>query len=603
MIKERKDIPAKYKWDLSAIYRTEADFLKEYEEAEARIGAFSAYEESMLSSAKALFDTFTEYYALCDLLGKLWQYASLNFCVDMADTAAKARETRVRRLYVLFGEAACFLTPRMQTLAPEVAERWYDEYPPLAVFRRTVADYLRFRPHALDGDGEKLLSQMGDALGSHAGIYTLLTDSDMRFGKIRGEDGKMTELSDTGYPLFVKSHDRRVRRAAFRRLYAGYKQFGGTIAALYEARVKEACARARIRKYPDSITASTDRDEVTPVIYNNLIDTVHRALPALYDYYALKREILGLGSLHLYDVYTPLVGTYERDYTYEEAVEIVLDTVRVFGEDYTKVLEAGLKTRGWADVFPNRGKRGGAFSSSNAMTEPYILLNFNGKMGDVSTLAHEAGHSMHSYLSAKSNPSHLAHPTIFVAEVASTVNELLLAHKHLAESENDEEKLSILNDLMETYKGTLFRQTMFAEFERDMHAMCERGEPLTEESISQHYLALNRLYFGEGVVCDEEIAYEWTRIPHFYNCFYVYKYATCISAASAIVKRIETEGAAYVEKYLAFLSAGDSVSPLESLRLAEIDMASPAVVESAAEDFAATLAEFKEIYNRKKANA
>ena len=599
-MKDRKDIPAKYKWDLSVIYQTETEFFKEYEEVEARIRAFAAYEESMLSSGKALYDTFTEYYAICDLLGKLWQYASLQFCVDMGDTAAKAKETRVRRLYVLLGESACFLTPRMQTLSPEQAEAWYTEYPPLATFRRKVEDYLRFRPHALDGDREKLLSQMGDALGSHSGIYTLLTDSDMRFGKIRGEDGKLTELSDTGYPLFVKSGDRRVRRAAFHRLYAGYKQFGGTISALYEARVKEACARARIRKYPDSITASTDCDEVTPDIYNNLIDTVHRALPVLYDYFALKREILGLGSLHLYDVYTPLVGSYERDYTYEEAVEIVLDTVRVFGDSYVDVLKEGLKERGWVDVYPNRGKRGGAFSVSSTMTEPYILMNFNGKFNDVSTLAHEAGHSMHSHFAKTNNPSYYAHPTIFVAEVASTVNELLLAHKHLAESENDEEKLSILNGLMETYKGTLFRQTMFAEFERDMHAMCERGEPLTMESISSHYLALNRLYFGDGVVCDEDIAYEWMRIHHFYNCFYVYKYATCISAASAIVKRIEREGAAYVEKYLAFLSAADSLSPLESLRLAEIDMTSPAVVESAAEDFAATLAEFKAIYEKKK---
>ena len=600
MIKERRDIPACYKWDLSAIYASEEDFLAEYERVEARVRAFAAYEERMLTGAEALHATFTEYYAIDDLLGKLWQYASLNFSVDMSDSAAQARQSRVRRLYVLFGEIAWFMTPRMLTLDEATAEAWYREYPPLAVFRRTVEDYLRFRPHALGEEGEKLLSEMGDAMGTHGNIYGLLTDSDMRFGKIRGEDGKLTELSDTNYVLFIKSADRRVRRAAFCRLYAGYEQYANTIAAIYEGRVKEAVTRARLRRYPDSITASTDRDEVTPVIYNNLIDTVHRSLPVLYEYYEMKREILGLPKMHLYDAYTPLIGSYEREYTYEEAIDEVLATVKVFGDPYVDVLREGLRERGWADVYPSRGKRGGAFSSSSALTEPYILLNFNGKYNDVSTLAHEAGHSMHSYLSAKNNPSHIAHPTIFVAEVASTVNELLLAHRRLAESTCDEEKLSILNGLMETYKATLFRQTMFAEFERDMHAMYERGESLTRESISSHYLSLNRLYFGDGVVCDGEIAYEWARIPHFYNCFYVYKYATCISAASAIVKRIEREGEAYVQKYLAFLSAGDSMSPLESLRLAEVDMASPAVIEGAAEDFAALVSEFRALYQKAK---
>lgn len=600
MIKERKDIPAKYKWDLTAIYPTEADFLAEYDAVESRIRGFAAYEERMLTGARALYETLSERTAIRDLMGKLWQYASLSFLVDMSDTAAQAREARVRRLYVLFGEVAWFITPRMLTLDEGKAEAWFEEYPALAVFRRTVEDYLRFRPHALSEEGEKVLSEMGDALGTHSGIYDLLTDSDMRFGRIRGEDGKLTELSDTNYAIFMRSADRRVRRAAFHRLYACYEQYASTVAALYEGRIKEACTRARLRKYPDSITASTDGDEVTPEIYNNLIDTVHRSLPALYGYYELKREVLGLPKLHLYDVYTPLVGSYERSYTYEEAVDEVLRTVRVLGEDYTATLREGLTERGWVDVYPSRGKRGGAFSSSNAMTEPYILMNFNGKMGDVSTLAHEAGHSMHSLLSAKSNPSHLSHPTIFVAEVASTVNELLLAHRRLAESGSDGEKLAILNDLMETYKGSLFRQTMFAEFERDMHAMYERGEPLTKDSIAGRYYELNRLYFGDGVVCDGDIAYEWTRIPHFYSCFYVYKYATCVSAATAIVKRIESEGEAYVRKYLAFLSAGDSVSPLDSLLLADVDMASPAVIEAAAEEFASLVTEFRRIYQKSK---
>ena len=320
----------------------------------------------------------------------------------------------------------------------------------------------------------------------------------------------------------------------------------------------------------------------------------------LYDYYKLKKEVLGLKELHLYDIYAPLIGELDSNYTYEEAVEEVLKTVTVFGDEYASNLKEGLTKRGWVDVFPCRGKRGGAFSSGGPGTEPYILLNFTNKFDDVSTLAHEAGHSMHTWFSTHYNESHNSGYTIFVAEVASTVNELLLAHRKLAECKSDTEKLYILNQLMETFKGTLFRQTMFAEFERDMHAMCEGGTPLTADIISKYYYDLVKLYFGSDVKCDKQIAYEWMRIPHFYTCFYVYKYATCISAASAIVKRIETEGEAYIGKYIDFLKCGDSKSPLDSLLVAEIDMTKPEVVRSAIDDFAATVKQFREILEKNK---
>lgn len=599
MVLERKDIDPKYKWDLSAIYADEAAFDADYAKAEKRIRAYASHESTMNTSPEALYAALKEKYAISDLLGKLWQFASLNACVDLADSTAQARQTRVKNLYTLLGETAWFMSTRILSLGDETLNEWMESHPPLAEFRRVLESYMRWRPHLLSDECEKLRADMSDALDTHTNIYTLLTDADMRFGFIRGEDGERAELTDTNFPLFVKSPVRRVRRAAFVSIYKTYAQFKNTVAALYEARVKEAVVSAKVRRYPDSLTASTDGDEITPEIYNNLIASVRRGLPVLYDYYEMKREILGLAKMHLYDVYVPLVGAYDRKYTYEEAIDEVLKTVSVFGDEYAETLKEGLLSRGWVDVYPNRGKRGGAFSSSSALTEPYVLMNFEEHLDDVSTLAHEAGHSMHAWYSKNANPTQNSHPTLFVAEVASTVNELLLAHRKLAESGSREERLYVLNRLLETYKATLYRQTMFAEFERDMHALEAKGEPLTADRISKHYFELVKLYFGDGVVCDEGIAYEWMRIPHFYRCFYVYKYATCISAASTIVKRIETEGAPYIRKYLDFLRCGSAKSPLDSLLVADVDMRKPEVVENAIADFAETLRQFKELYFQK----
>jgi oligoendopeptidase F len=393
---------------------------------------------------------------------------------------------------------------------------------------------------------------------------------------------------------------RKVRKAAFNSLYKTYAQFANTFATTYSSYVKERCTFSKIRGFKSSLHASTFGDEVTPVIYNNLIKSVRKSLPVMHDYYELKREVLGVEKLHMYDVYAPLIKECKSVYSYEEAVDEVLSAVDVFGEEYRSTLEAGLKERGWVDVYPSKGKQGGAFSAGCPSTEPYILLNYCDGYNDVSTLAHEAGHSMHSYFSIKYNEPHNSGYTIFVAEVASTVNELLLAHKKLRECENDDERLFILNEVMETYKGTLYRQTMFAEFERNIHALVEKGEPLTADVISSVYKKLINAYFGPKVAKDKQIMYEWVRIPHFYRNFYVYKYATCISAASAIVKRIETEGESYVGKYIDFLKCGDSKSPVESLLVAGIDMTDPSVVDGAIEDFASAISEFRKIYAKKQ---
>lgn len=600
MTKERHEIDRKYKWDLSVIYANEDAFYADYAKVEALVADFVKYEKTMCESAEGLYETLRAATDIEEIIEKLWHYASLHFAVETANNAYQALNAKVRALAIKAGTATWFVSPYLLRLEEETVQGWLKEYPALETFRRMIEKNMRAKPYTLSDECEQLMSKLGDTQGTHSEIRSIFANSDLRFGKIRGEDGKLVELTDTNYVSFLMSKDRRVRQAAFRTIYKTYGQFANTFATTFDAMVREKCTLAKVRGFADALTASTFNDEVTPEIYNNLIASVNRGLPALYDYYDLKREVLGVPKLHLYDVYAPLIGELERVYPYEEAVEEVLKTVEIYGEEYASALRAGLTEKGWVDVYPSRGKQGGAFSSGGPSTEPYMLLNYTDTFDDVMTLAHEAGHSMHTWFSCKYNEPHNAGYTIFVAEVASTVNELLLAHRKLRECENDDEKLYILNQLMETYKGTLYRQTMFAEFEKDMAELCEKGEPLTADIISGRYHETVRRYFGPKVACDKEIALEWTRIPHFYMNFYVYKYATCISAASAIVKRIETEGEAYVGKYIDFLKCGGSKSPLESLLVAGIDMRDPNVVNGAIEDFAASVREFREIYQNKQ---
>ena len=599
-MKDRKDIPAKYKWDLSVIYADEKAFSADYAQVEKMIKEFPKHEKTMTKSAEGLYNCLR---AMCDveaIIEKLWSYASLNFSVDSTNNAFQALNGRVRSLAVQAGAASWFISPRLLSLDTETVNGWFAEYPALETFRRMIETTMREKPHMLSDECEQLMSKLQDGFGTHGDIRSIFANSDLRFGKIRNEEGKLVELTDTNYVTFLMSGDRRVRQAAFRKIYETYAQFGNTFATTFNAMVRERGTLAKVRGYKNSITASTFRDEVTPDIYNNLINCVHTGLPVLYEYYALKAEVLGVQKLHLYDVYAPLIGELDRVYSYDEAVQEVLETVKIYGDEYYNALSAGLLEKGWVDVYPSRGKRGGAFSAGTPVTEPYILLNYKETLDDVSTLAHEAGHSMHSWFSTHYNEPHNSNYTIFVAEVASTVNELLLMHRKLRECTDDNEKLYILNQLMETYKGTLYRQTMFAEFERDMHAMSEKGTPLTAEVINKHYYKLVKKYFGKDVAVDKQISMEWMRIPHFYSSFYVYKYATCISAASAIVKRIESEGEAYVNQYIDFLKCGGSKSPLDSLLVAGIDMRDPEVVNGAIEDFRGAVAEFREIYNKRK---
>ena len=595
MTNVRADIPAKYKWDMTNIYKTEQDFDADYDKAAEMIKAFPAHAATMSESAQGLLAMFEDMTAMMRVVEKLFMYAHLSSDADTTDNHYLALMGKMRNLFNKLSVAAFFVTPALIRLDEAKVAAWMEECPALREFERDIWLAQREKPHTLSDECEKLMADISAGMGAAANVRSIFANADLEFGKIKDENGKMVQLTDATYVSKLMSSDRRVRRAAFTKLYKTYTQFGNTFATLYNAYVKERTTAARVRGYADSLTASVFRDEVTPEIYNNLIDTVSDNLDVLFDYYAIKKKALGLSKLHLYDIYTPLIAECEKEYSFEEATEEVLKTVEIFGAEYHDTLEKGIKEQNWVDVYPSRGKRGGAYSSGCYDTQPYMLLNFVGTLDNVSTFAHESGHSMHSYFSRKYNAPQNSSYTIFVAEVASTVNELLFCHRKLRESDSKEEKLAILNQIMETYKGTLYRQTMFAEFEKTAHAMVEGGATLTKDVLCKTYYDIVCKYFGPDVVCDKEIANEWMRIPHFYTNFYVYKYATCISAASTIVHRIETEGEEYIGKYIDFLKCGGSKSPLDSLLVAGIDMRDPQVVKNAINDFAATIAQYKEL--------
>ena len=596
---DRKNATELEKWDLTGIYQSEEAFSADMESLKRELAGFPSLREKMTQSGEGLFCVLSTHTALLRKLSKLYEYAFLSSDLDKGDNGALARLDRVMNLDNDFSAATYFIDPTLCSLSDEALEGFYRDFPALTEYRRPIFRVRRYTPHMLDEGGEKLLADLSPALHKEQGVHSVFSNADLQFGTVKDENGEKVTLSSATYVPLLMSKSRAVRRSAFKTLYKTYRQFGNTFSALLGGAIKERTTLAKLRAFPDSLTASTFSDEVTPAVYNTLIETVEENLAPLFDYYALKREVLGVGKLHMYDVYAPLLPDFSEEYSYKRAVEEVLDAVRVLGEEYYTTLKRGLTEERWVDVYPTKGKRSGAYSAGCYDTSPYILLNFMGKLDDASTLAHEAGHSMHTYFSNKANPPHSAQYTIFVAEVASTVNELLFTRKKLRESTVREEKLSLLNQLMETYKGTLYRQTMFAAFEKELHALCEAGEPLTKDAMCEKYYALVKKYFGRDVVCDEDIAYEWMRIPHFYSIFYVYKYATCISAASAIVKRIEAEGEAYIPQYIEFLKAGNAKSPMDSLRLAGIDLTEKAPIEAAIADFAAAVREFRALWSEK----
>lgn len=599
MAKEEKlrcEIEDKYKWDLTKIYKDEKEWQKDFDDVKEKILKVLEYKDSFLSNGKKLYEYLKYDEEVSRKLEKIYYYAHLNYDADTLDEKYKVMTNKVSDLFTKYNELSSFVVPEILKLDEEKLNTFYKDEERLEDYRFSIENIYRFKNHTLDEEKEKMLSNLSKCLSNPEETYEALTDSDFEYDYITDEKGNKVKFNESNYSLFIKSKDRSVRKKAFEMLHNKYKKYIRTITSTYKGEVENNVVLAKIRNYDSAISASLYSDNVPVDIYNNLIKVVNDNMNVLYDYYDLKKEILSLDCLYMYDTYVEIINKIDKKYSFDEAKEIVIDALSVLGDKYVKNLKKAFDEK-WIDIYHSKGKRSGAYSSGNFDVNPYVLLNFEGTLNDVSTLAHELGHSMHTYLSCKNNPYQYSSYEIFVAEVASTVNELLLANYMLKNSKNKEEKLAVINHILDLYKATLYRQTMFAEFEKETHKLREKGEVLTSDLLSNTYYNLVKKYFGPNVLCDDLIKYEWARIPHFYYNFYVYKYATGISAASYIVDGILNNKEGALENYINFLKTGGSMYPLDELKIAGVNLNSKSVVLSAIKTFEKYLKEFKDIYN------
>ena len=599
MAKEEKlrcEIEDKYKWDLTKIYKDEKEWQKDFDDVKEKILKVLEYKDSFLSNGKKLYEYLKYDEEVSRKLEKIYYYAHLNYDADTLDEKYKVMTNKVSDLFTKYNELSSFVVPEILKLDEEKLNTFYKDEEKLEDYRFSIENIYRFKNHTLDEEKEKMLSNLSKCLSNPEETYEALTDSDFEYDYITDEKGNKVKFNESNYSLFIKSKDRSVRKKAFEMLHNKYKKYIRTITSTYKGEVENNVVLAKIRNYDSAISASLYSDNVPVDIYNNLIKVVNDNMDVLYDYYDLKREILSLDRLHMYDTYVEIINKIDKKYSFDEAKEIVMEALSILGDKYIKNLKKAFDEK-WIDIYHSKGKRSGAYSSGNFDVNPYVLLNFEGTLNDVSTLAHELGHSMHTYLSCKNNPYQYSSYEIFVAEVASTVNELLLANYMLKNSKNKEEKLAIINHILDLYKATLYRQTMFAEFEKETHKLREKGEVLTSDLLSNTYYNLVKKYFGPNVLCDDLIKYEWARIPHFYYNFYVYKYATGISAASYIVDGILNNKEGALENYIKFLKSGGSMYPLDELKIAGVNLNSESVILSAIKTFEKYLKEFKDIYN------
>ena len=594
--KKRSEIDIKDTWDLEVIYKNIEDFNNDYNYLENNLQEVSKYKNHLLDSASNLLSFLEFSDKLERKLYKLYYYAHLNFDVDTTNAKSLELVSRVSELMVKYSDAFSFVDSELLKSEYKTIELFLKEEPNLKKYQYNLEKLFRYKKHTLSEKEESLLSKLGISLGASENIYESLTDSDLTFGSIVVDSLKQ-EFTESNYGKFIEHKDRNVRKKAFNLLFKTYKKYSHTIADTFRYNIETNCKLAKIRHYNSAIEASLYSDNISIDVYNNLIKTVRKNLPILYDYYDLKKEVLKIDKLHLYDIYANMISDVDKNYTFLEAKDIVLNALSVLGKDYQENLKKAFDNR-YIDIYNNKGKRGGAYSSGFYDTNPYVLLNFEGKYNDVTTLAHELGHSMHTMYSCANNPYNTSSYQIFVAEVASTVNELILIRYLLKNTTKKEEKLYLLNKLLELFKGTIFRQTMFAEFEKNMYESHEKGIVLTSDYLNQEYYKLVQDYFGKDVYCDKLIENEWMRIPHFYYNFYVYKYAIGLSAACKIVHDIETKGDSFVKKYLAFLKTGGSMDPSDELLVCDVDVKDSKFIEDAVVFFKETIEEFREIYRK-----
>ena len=591
-MKKRSEADSKYTWKLEDMVAEDSQWEQMFKEASGEISEYASYKGRLAGSADTLYACLLFDDKLSQKIERLYVYARMRSDEDTTVQRYQDMFSRAQTLSYRAAENSSFLVPEILSMDRELLEQYMAADNGIGHFKRALEIILARRDHTLSGEMEELLAQSYDATQGASQIFTMFNNADVKFPVITGESGEGIQITHGNYISLMENQDRRIRKDAFEGLYSVYEQFSNTLAAAFSSNVKQAVFYAKAKKYASSREYYLADNEVPELVYDNLVKAVRENIVKLHEYTRVRKDVLGVDELHMYDLYVPMVAAADRRYTYEEAKSIVLEGLDPLGEEYLSLLKQGFDSR-WIDVYENEGKRSGAYSWGTYGSHPYVLLNFHGTLNDVFTLAHEMGHSIHTWYSDRNQPFTYAGYKIFVAEVASTCNEALLIRHLLKKAGSREEKAYLLNHFLESFRGTLFRQTMFAEFEDMAHKKAARGESLTAESLCSIYRQLNADYFGPAMTVDRQIDYEWERIPHFYTPFYVYQYATGFSAAVAISSRIMSGEPGALEGYKKFLSGGCSMKPIDLLKLCGVDMSTTRPVDEALGFFGELIEEFK----------
>ena len=589
----RSEIPLEDTWKLEDIFLTDQQWESEFQEVKQLIPSMSSYQGKLGESADSLFQALKAQDQLLERIGKLYTYAHMRYDQDTTNSFYQGLDDRIKNLYTQAASTLAYIVPEILSIDEEKVKKFLNEKEELKLYEHSLDELNLQRPHVLSAEQEALLAEASEVMSASSNTFGMLNNADIQFPSIKDENGNEVDVTHGRYIRFLESADQRVRKDAFQAVYDTYGKFKNTFASTLSGQVKKDNFNARVRKYSSARHAALAADNIPESVYENLVNTVNKNLHLLHRYVKLRKKVLKLDKIHIYDLYTPLVKDVKMEIPYEEAKDLILKGLAPLGEDYLNVLKEGFTNR-WVDIHENKGKRSGAYSSGSYGTNPYILMNWQDNVNNLFTLAHEFGHSVHSYYTRKEQPYAYGSYSIFVAEVASTCNEALLNDYLLKTIDDEQKRLYLLNHFLEGFRGTVFRQTMFAEYEHLIHKKAQDNEALTAELLTKEYYELNKKYFGEeDIEIDEEIGLEWSRIPHFYYNYYVYQYATGYSAATALSKQILTEGQPAVERYLDFLKSGSSDYPIEVLKKAGVDMTSSKPIEEACKVFEEKLNEME----------
>ncbi|RFA37097.1 oligoendopeptidase F [Virgibacillus dokdonensis] len=591
---KRTELPVELTWRLEDIFETDEAWEQELADLQKAIPEIENYQGILGSSAKNLYEVLKLQDQLSERLGKLFTYAHMRYDQDTTNSFYQRINAQAENVITVASSKMSYIVPEILEINEATLKQFLQEEEGLQGYQKTLDEITRQRPHILNKREEAILAEASEPLGTASQTFGMLNNADLTFPSIKDENGEEVDVTHGRYIRFMESQDRSVRKAAFQAMYETYGAFKNTFASTLSGNIKKDNFVAKVRNYESARQAALDNNHIPEKVYDNLVEAVNERLPLLHRYIQLRKKVLELDELHMYDIYTPLVRDVDMEITYEKAQQYVLEGLAPLGEGYLNIVKEAYNNR-WIDVEENKGKRSGAYSSGAYGTNPYILLNWQDNVNDMFTLAHELGHSVHSYYTRNNQPYRYGNYSIFVAEVASTCNEALLNDYLLKNLTDEKQKLYVLNHFLEGFRGTVFRQTMFAEFEHMIHVKQQQGEALTAEKLTELYYDLNKKYYGDDVVLDEEIGLEWARIPHFYYNYYVYQYATGYSAATALAQQILTEGDGAVERYTNFLKAGSSEYPIEVLQKAGVDMNSKQTILDALDVFAEKLEQLEDL--------